>query len=92
MLLLLIHSGLKAQLSGTYTIDPSKKDSGTNYTSVSEAGLDLTTGYRTSSSATKNGPGVSGPVIFKIANGNFSTYVNFTKIKGSSSTNIITFE
>jgi hypothetical protein len=77
-------------LSGTYTIDPSKSATATNYTSFNDASSDLISGSR-SSGGTVNGPGVSGAVIFKVANGTYYEQVEITAISGVSSSNTVTF-
>ncbi len=81
----------RAQLSGTYTIDKSKAASSTNYTSFNDADSDLTYGSRANGAAA-NGKGVSGAVVFKIADGTYQEQVRIPYITGSSSTNTITFE
>ncbi len=68
------------QLSGTYTIDPLQKVSKTNYQSINNALNDL-----------ENGHGISGPVIFKIANGNYQQSFYLNKINGVSAKNTISF-
>ncbi len=78
-----------AQLSGTYTIDPGKAASATNYKSFSDAVMDLDSGKRVS--GTVNGPGVSGAVIFEVANGTYKEQIHITHVKGSSAKNTVTF-
>ena len=80
-----------ASLSGSYTIDPSKAASSTNYTSFNDADSDLIYGSR-ASGGTANGAGVSGAVIFKVADGNYLESVDIPAITGTSSTNTITFQ
>lgn len=65
-------------LSGNYTIDPSGSGS-SNYTSVDDAADALSTN------------GVSGAVVFEIADGTYSGQVDLDDIAGASSTNTITF-
>ncbi|MCX6351808.1 MAG: PKD domain-containing protein [Bacteroidetes bacterium] len=79
-----------AQLSGTYTIDPSKSASSTNYTSFTDAVGDLMTGSR--SSGTANGPGVKAAVVFHIADGTYDETVELDSLLGTTKTNTITFE
>jgi len=70
-------TGLPAQLSGTYTIDPT----GTgprNYASFAAAGKALTAG-------------VAGPVVFQVAGTTFNESVGFGSIGGASATNPVTF-
>jgi trimeric autotransporter adhesin len=65
-----------AQLSGTYTIG----GSGASYSSFSAAVSDLTS------------KGVTGAVVFKIANGTYTEQVSIGNISGASATNTITFQ
>ncbi|MCX6351016.1 MAG: hypothetical protein NTX03_04040 [Bacteroidetes bacterium] len=81
---------LKAQLSGTYTIDASKSASSTNYTSFADAVGDLMSGSR--SSGTANGPGVKGAVKFSVADGTYDETVELDSTLGTTSTRTITFE
>ena len=80
-------SGLK----GTYTIDHSKAASATNYISFNDADSDLTFGSRASGGSV-NGAGVSGAVIFNVADGLYNEQVEIDAISGVSSTNTITFK
>ncbi len=71
-----------AQLNGTYTIDSSLATGGLNYASFTAAVSALTSS------------GVSGPVVFNVANG-IGTYTGFgiaANIPGSSSVNRVTFQ
>ena len=79
-----------ASLSGTYTIDPAKSASSTNYTSFNDADSDLIYGSR-ASGGTVNGPGVSSAVTFNVADGIYSESVDIPYISGVSSSNTITF-
>lgn len=54
---------LFGQLSGVYTIDPSLPNNGNNYITFAEALKDL------KGTTIRNGPGISGDVIFNIADG-----------------------
>jgi PKD repeat protein len=62
-------------LSGTYTIG----SSGSNYTSFTNAVNDLVSN------------GINGPVIFKVASGNYNETITIPAITGASATNTITF-
>ena len=84
------YHGAYASLSGTYTIDPNKSPTSTNYTSFNDADSDLIYGSR-ASGGTTNGPGVGGAVIFNVADGTYSESVDIPYISGVSSTNTITF-
>ncbi len=79
-----------AKLNGTFTIDSSKSASLTNYKDVASAIYDLDSGKRYDG-GTANGSGVSGPVIFKIADGVYYGQYHITAISGASSTNTIIF-
>lgn len=81
----------KAQLSGTYTIDTSKAASSSNYKSFAAAVSDLVNGTR-SDGGTANGAGVSGAVVFKIADGVYSEQVTIDSIPGTSASNTVTFQ
>lgn len=78
------------QLSGSYTIDPSKSASSTNYKTFEAAVSDLDKGTRTDG-GTANGRGVSGAVTFKVASGTYNEQIMITSIPGTSSTRTITF-
>ena len=80
-------SGLK----GTYTIDPSKAASATNYTSFNDADSDLVYGSR-SGAGTASGPGVRGAVVFSIADGSYNEILTIPSILGASAKNTITFQ
>ena len=80
-----------AQLSGTYTIDPSKPASTKNYHDFTSAVDDLVDTIRRDLGKS-NGPGVSGPVVFNVANGVYYEKLLIPAIKGSSATNTITFQ
>jgi hypothetical protein len=89
--LLTLSSAFATGFKGTYTIDPGKPASLTNYISFNDADSDLVSGKR--SSTTKvNGPGVKGAVIFNIADGIYHESVEFNYITGTSSTNTINFQ
>src|SRR5665213_2278371 len=74
-LLLLSAPAAKAQLAGTYTINPT----GGNYSSIHAAIADL------------NSKGVSGPVVFKVAADSFNEADTIQAISGASATNTISF-
>ena len=88
---LMMVTSAHAQLSGTYTIDPSRAASASNYTSFNDADSDLVYGSR-ANGATANGKGVNAAVVFNVADGSYNEQIQFTLIKGSSSTNTITFQ
>lgn len=89
-ILLQVHP-LSAQLSGTYTIDPSKPATSKNYHDFTSAVGDLVDTIRRDLGKS-NGPGVSGPVVFNVANGVYYEKLLIPAIKGSSATNTITFQ
>ena len=66
-------------LSGTYTIDPAGSGS-TNYTSFRLAVKDI------------NKRGVTGPVVFNVADGWYNEYIEIDKDSGASATNTIIFQ
>lgn len=82
---------VSAQLSGNYTIDPSSSASSTNYKNIGSAVSDLISGTR-SDGGTANGKGVSGAVVFKIANGTYNEQISISAINGISSSNTVTFQ
>ena|GEM_PF-5773280 len=79
------------QLSGTYTIDPGKAASGANYKDFHSAICDLDSGKRFDGGST-NGKGISGSVVFKVADGVYNEYNIITSIPGSSLSNTVSFE
>ncbi len=81
----------KGSLSGTYTIDATKSASSSNYKTFSAAVSDLLSGTR-ADGGTANGSGVSGAVVFNVANGSYNEQISFNAISGASSTNNITFQ
>lgn len=82
---------LFGQLSGTYTIDPDSPASATNYTTINAAVKDITVGLRPDDGPV-NGFGVTGPVVFNIADGDYNENLVLTSIFNSSTTNTITFQ
>ena len=79
-----------AALKGTYTIDASKSATSTNYKSFDAAVGDLVSGSR-SDGGTANGSGVSGAVVFRVANGNYNEQISIGAVTSASATNNITF-
>ena len=77
-------------LSGTYSINPAKKASASNYTSFNDADSDLVYGAR-ASGGSANGPGVTGAVVFNAVAGTFEEQLYIPYISGVSATNSITF-
>ena len=85
-------SSLASGLNGSYTIDRSKAASTSNYTSMRDADSDLVYGIRANGTGA-NGPGVNGAVTFNFADGVYpDTYFLLSNIKGTSSSNTITFQ
>ena len=68
-----------AQLKGSYTIDP-KGSGGTNYTSFTNAVKAL------------DSQGVSGAVVFEVADGIYTERISLDSIAGTSSKHTITFQ
>lgn len=82
----------RASLSGTYTINKSAAASSTNYKNIASAVSDLVNGTRSDGGAA-NGKGVSGAVVFSMADGTYNEQINIiTAISGVSATNTITFK
>jgi parallel beta-helix repeat protein len=79
------------QFSGTYTINPGSPPSATNYMTINAAVKDITQGLRTDGGPV-NGFGVTDPVIFNIADGDYNENLELTKIFNSSPANTITFQ
>src|SRR5437868_4978800 len=79
----------KGQLSGTYTIDPSPAASKTNYKNIKSAIADLDSGYRFDGGI-PNGKGVSGKVVFEIADGIYADTLIVKPISGATDTSTIT--
>lgn len=75
-LVILPSFGYSAGMIGTYTIDPSGSG---NYKTFTAAVSDLQVN------------GVSGPCVFKVANGMYNEQIRINSIKGASATNTITF-
>lgn len=81
----------QASLSGNYTIDASSSASSTNYKTFASAVSDLVSGTR-ADGGTANGAGVSGAVVFKVANGSYNEQISIGSITGVSSSNTVTFQ
>ena len=81
----------KGQLNGKYTIDSLKPASSTNYQTFNSAIADLEAGVRLDG-GTPNGSGVSGPVVFNVANAIYHEQMMIPYIRGTSDTNNITFQ
>lgn len=80
-----------AQLSGSYTIDPTKATSSTNYANFAAAIADLVSGSRTDSGPDQ-GPGVSGAVTLTAYDTLYrSQQLSIAAISGTSSSNTVTF-
>lgn len=81
---------LRAQLNGTYTVNATLPASASNYQNLRSAASDLASGTRLDGGPI-NGPGVSGPVTVRIANGTgpYTEQVSFGAIAGASTTNSI---
>jgi PKD repeat protein len=82
---------LSAQLSGSYTVDPSSSASSSNYKNIGSVVSDLMSGTR-SDGGTANGKGVSGAVVVKIANGTYNEQISIGAIQGISSSYTVTFQ
>lgn len=80
-----------AQLSGTYSINPTQSASNSNYTNWASAVSDMVSGTR-SDGGTVQGPGASGAVTVTVYDTVYNTQVEVGAISGSSSTNTITFK
>ena len=80
-----------ASLKGTYTIDPAKSASSTNYKNIGSAVSDLMNGSR-NDGGSANGKGISGNVTFNIASGIYNEQILIGKIAGTSSSNGIVFQ
>lgn len=80
-----------AQLSGSYTINPTQSASNTNYRTWASAVSDLVSGTR-SDGGTAQGPGVGGAVTVTVFDSVYNTQIEIGAINGSSSSNTITFK
>ena len=79
-ILLFLSFSAKASFVGTYTIDATKAASGSNFQTFTSA-VDSVVKY-----------GVSGPVVFNVANGVYKEQVDILAISGTSSINTIIFQ
>ncbi|MCB0738431.1 MAG: hypothetical protein KDC92_13020, partial [Bacteroidetes bacterium] len=90
--ILLIPFASKAQLSGSYTLDPTKPGSNTNYANWASVISDLSSGSR-SDGGTAQGSGVSGAVTITVYDTVYSsTAISIGAITGASASNTITFK
>lgn len=91
ILLLVLPRVLPAQLSGSYTINPTVSASNSNYQNWASAIGDLLSGSRTDG-GNAQGSGVSGPVTFTVYDTVYNnTAIEITPVTGASSSNTITF-
>ena len=72
-----------AQLSGTYTIDPAGGSFATKNCKTFKEAVD---------SLLSPTQGVSGPVVFNIADGTYNEQIQLNQISGASAINTITFQ
>jgi hypothetical protein len=80
-----------ASLKGTYTINSSKSASATNYKTFGSAVSDMIYGTR-ADGGSANGSGISGSVVFNIADATYSEEISITSISGASFSKTITFQ
>lgn len=90
-LLLFLSIQVQASLSGTYTIDNGSAASSTNYRTFASAVSDMISGTR-ADGGSANGSGISGAVVFNVANNTYNEVLLFTAISGASATKTITFQ
>lgn len=89
--LMLFTNRSNAQLSGSYTINPTQPATKTNYLDWGSAVSDLSSGSR-SDGGPAQGSGVSGPVTFTVYDTVYNnTSITIGTISGTSATNTITF-
>lgn len=82
----------KAQINGTYTIDPGAAASASNYKSFTAAVNDLQGLARGDGGASNNtGSGVTGKVIFNVASATFNEQIAIPAISGVSFAKTVTF-
>ena len=91
LVLMLGYLGANAQLSGSYTINPSASASATNYQSFTAAVNDMSAGTRTDG-GTPNGPAISSSVTFNVSDGTYNEQLQISSITGTSATKRITFQ
>ena len=79
-----------SQLNGTYSVDNGSLPSATNYVNIASAVSDMMAGTR-SDGGTPNGPGVSGPVIIRLAAGSgpYTEQITIGAIPGASAVNTV---
>lgn len=83
---------LRAQLSGSYTINPYQSASSTNYQNWTSAVGDLISGSR-SDGGTTQGPGISSAVTFTVFDTVYNAVsIDFTAVTGSNPSRRITFQ
>lgn len=75
-----LNSSLCGFMSGTFTINPSAANIGTNFTTFAAAVSQL------------NCTGINGPVVFNVSNGVYSEQISIGTITGISSTNTVRFQ
>lgn len=81
----------QAQLSGSYTINPTQSAGNTNYQNWASAVSDLLSGSR-SDGGTAQGPGVNGAVVFTVYDTVYNNVsIEITAISGASASNTVTF-
>src|ERR1051326_6824626 len=80
-----------AALNGSYTIDPGKSSSSSNYQTIASAINDMVAAKRYDGGPV-NGKGISGPVTFNIASGDYYDTLVIPSIPGASNVNKITFK
>ncbi len=89
---MLLASPVYAQLSGSYTIDPTKSASSTNYQNWASAIGDLLSGSRTDGGSTQ-GPGISASVNFTVYDTIYNANpIEITAITGSNPSRRIVFK
>lgn len=83
---------LRAQLSGSYTINPTQSASSTNYQNWASAIGDLLSASRTDGGSTQ-GPGIASSVTFTVFDTVYnSVSIDFTAVAGSMPSRRITFQ
>jgi hypothetical protein len=91
LLYFILHLQANAALNGTYTIDPSASASSTNYLNFRSAISDLSNGTRLDGGV-PNGIGVSGAVIFNVANGTYNEQITLNNIPSTTAARFILFQ
>ena len=90
IILLLAQTSVYAQLSGSYTINPSSSASKTNYQNFTSAVGDMISATRTDGGKA-NGKGISGAVTFTVSAGTYTEKISIASISGLSGSNTVTF-